>query len=58
MFGTSSKRAKERGGQGRSMVVNDGGIVSSENPMASQIAVQILQAGGSAVDAAIAANAG
>ena len=43
--------------QGRSMVISQGGIVASEHPLASQAGAQILAQGGSAVDAAIAANA-
>ena len=43
--------------QGRSMVVTKYGIVAAPQFLASQAGVQILQAGGNAVDAAIAANA-
>lgn len=43
--------------QGRSMVISKSGIVASEHPLASQAGAQVLAAGGSAVDAAIAANA-
>lgn len=43
--------------QARSMVISKGGIVASESPLASQAGVQILESGGNAVDAAIAANA-
>jgi gamma-glutamyltranspeptidase / glutathione hydrolase len=43
--------------QMRSMVISQNGIVASESPLASQAGVRILEAGGNAVDAAIAANA-
>ena len=41
----------------RSPVLAQHGMVASEQPLASQLAVDILKKGGSAVDAAIAANA-
>jgi gamma-glutamyltranspeptidase / glutathione hydrolase len=43
--------------QARSMIITRRGIVGTEQPLASQAAAQILARGGSAVDAAIAANA-
>jgi gamma-glutamyltranspeptidase/glutathione hydrolase len=43
--------------QARSMVVSKYGIVASSQPLASQAGASILEAGGNAVDAAIAANA-
>src|ERR1700722_16265983 len=43
--------------QGRSMVISRNGIVAAESPLASQAGVQMLERGGNAVDAAIAANA-
>ena len=43
--------------QTRSMVICRQGIVATEHPLASQIGADILAQGGSAVDAAIAANA-
>jgi gamma-glutamyltranspeptidase / glutathione hydrolase len=49
-------RAQDRG-QARSMVISRGGIVATESPLASQAGVRILEHGGNAVDAAIAANA-
>jgi len=42
---------------GRSMVVTDLGIVATSHVLASQAGAQILAKGGSAIDAAIAANA-
>ncbi|HKM90611.1 MAG TPA: gamma-glutamyltransferase, partial [Candidatus Acidoferrales bacterium] len=47
----------ERSLQGRSMTVTRGGIVAAESPLAAQAGVQALARGGSAADAAIAANA-
>src|SRR5260370_33914342 len=41
----------------RSMVISDGGIVATSHTLASQVGAQILAHGGSAMDAAIAANA-
>lgn len=43
--------------QGRSMVISKNGIVASEHPLASQAGAMVLAKGGSAVDAAVAANA-
>src|SRR5437588_6633165 len=42
---------------GRSMVIARQGIVASSQVLASQAGAQILSQGGSAIDAAIAANA-
>jgi len=42
---------------GRSMVMTQHGIVATSQTLASQAGAQILARGGSAVDAAIAANA-
>src|ERR1700730_16173640 len=42
---------------GRSMVIAQQGIVATSQALASQAGAQILACGGSAVDAAIAANA-
>src|SRR5215468_7317699 len=42
---------------GRSAVASKDGVAATSQPLASQAAVQILARGGSAVDAAIAANA-
>ena len=43
--------------QARSMVVSRYGIVAAESPLAAQAGVRILERGGNAVDAAVAANA-
>src|SRR5437879_5268675 len=51
-----SVSAQERS-YGRSMVINDHGIVATSQTLASQAGAQILARGGSAIDAAIAANA-
>jgi len=48
--------AQDRG-QARSMVISRDGIVATESPLASQAGAHILEHGGNAVDAAIAANA-
>src|SRR6202051_1178387 len=42
--------------QARSMVISRDGIVAAESPLAAQAGVRILEHGGNAVDAAIAAN--
>jgi len=43
--------------QARSIVMCKEGLISSESPLASQAGASILAKGGTAVDAAIAANA-
>ena len=43
--------------QARSVVVTRYGIVAAEQPLAAQAGVQILSAGGNAIDAAVATNA-
>src|SRR6059058_112796 len=50
-----SVSAQERS-YGRSMVINDHGIVATSHVLASQAGAQILARGGSAIDAAITAN--
>ncbi|MGB6974384.1 MAG: gamma-glutamyltransferase [Terracidiphilus sp.] len=49
-------RAQDRS-QGRSMVITRYGIVAAESPLAAQAGAQMLARGGSAEDAAVAANA-
>src|SRR5580658_554946 len=49
-------KAKDRS-QARSMVICQGGVIATSQTLASQVGAQILARGGSAVDAAIAANA-
>ncbi len=53
---TAAALAQERS-QARSMVITQRGIAATSQTLASQAAAQILARGGSAVDAAIAANA-
>ena len=53
---TAALPAQERS-QARSMVITQRGIAATSQTLASQAAAQILARGGSAVDAAIAANA-
>jgi gamma-glutamyltranspeptidase / glutathione hydrolase len=54
--GGSEACAQDRN-QGRSMVISRNGIVAAESPLAAQAGVQMLERGGNAVDAAVAANA-
>jgi gamma-glutamyltranspeptidase/glutathione hydrolase len=54
---SSPMLAQSDRGQGRSMVISQYGIVAAENPLAAQAGVSILEHGGNAVDAAVAANA-
>jgi len=56
VFRAPQASAQDRN-QGRSMVVSRNGIVAAESPLAAQAGVNILEHGGNAVDAAIAANA-
>ncbi|MCX8107951.1 MAG: gamma-glutamyltransferase, partial [Verrucomicrobiae bacterium] len=43
--------------QGRSMIISKYGIVAAEHPLAAQAGATVLAEGGTAVDAAVAANA-
>lgn len=43
--------------QGRSVVTTKYGIVAAESPLAAQAGAQVLERGGNAIDAAVAANA-
>jgi gamma-glutamyltranspeptidase/glutathione hydrolase len=52
----SGASAQDRS-QARSMVLSDRGIVATSQTLASQAGAQVLARGGSAIDAAIAANA-
>ena len=56
LMGAAPLSAQDRS-YGRSMVINDRGIVATSHTLASQAGAQILARGGSAMDAAIAANA-
>ena len=49
--------AQDRSGTGRSEAVGNYGMAATSQPLATLTAIEILKAGGSAVDAAIAANA-
>ncbi len=53
---TGHVEAQDRG-QARSMVISQNGIVAAESPLAAQAGVAMLERGGTAVDAAVAANA-
>jgi len=55
LFGVMTAPAQERW-QARSVVMSQHGIVATSQTLASQVGAQILAKGGSAVDAAIAAN--
>src|SRR5579863_4031141 len=55
-FAVSSAYAQDRS-QSRSMVASKAGIVASESVLASEAGARILENGGNAIDAAVAANA-
>jgi len=57
MFATAEDISAQDRGQARSMVISRYGIVAAESPLAAQAGVAMLERGGSAVDAAVAANA-
>jgi gamma-glutamyltranspeptidase/glutathione hydrolase len=57
MFVAGAQQFASVPGQGRSMVVSKFGIVSTPQFLASQAGAHILEEGGNAIDAAIAANA-
>jgi len=52
----ATARTQDRS-QSRSMVSSQNGVVASESVLASQVGASILEQGGNAVDAAVAANA-
>jgi len=56
LFTTAAMSAQERT-QARSMVITTRGIVATSQTLASQAGAQVLARGGTAIDAAIAANA-
>jgi gamma-glutamyltranspeptidase / glutathione hydrolase len=57
MTALSPDAAAEDRSRSRSLVASPDGIVASESVLASQVGARILEAGGNAIDAAIAANA-
>jgi gamma-glutamyltranspeptidase/glutathione hydrolase len=57
MFAVTMESFGQDRAYGRSVVMTDGGIVATSHYLASQAGAQILAKGGTAIDAAIAANA-
>jgi gamma-glutamyltranspeptidase/glutathione hydrolase len=53
----SVRASGQERGQTRSMVISRYGIVATEHPLASRIGADVLERGGNAIDAAVAANA-
>src|SRR5271155_4760082 len=53
----ASATAQDRAHQGRSMVISQYGIVAAEHPIAARAGTAMLESGGNAIDAAVAANA-
>ena len=56
MVAASAAMAQDRT-QGRSMVISQYGIVAAEHPIAARAGTAMLESGGNAIDAAVAANA-